>query len=274
MKYKQEEYENVCEEMPIIKHFDSSTFALILPKKAIVHDNLAVRKYCVKTFLKFNIHIKNFEHFIYSSLFEILNTAVFYKDATYEEDSKFYPILTNYFAGIFTDLQGNELRQNLRNLLLSIEKYTTYGHPLISLFNVFEKISPNNSIDFLGIEELLILEKILKTNYEQLQNRKRIQLFNSIMHLIYNFVDYKQINFSYLKTLLNILPSEMFTFKSYLHTSSEFSIFDMAINKKPEPNFLNNLFLSREKLFLWLIILPVDLDVLKNIYQLGNSSVK
>lgn len=259
--------------MPIIKYFDSSMFALILLKKAIVHDNLAVRRYCVKTFLKFNIHIKNFEHFIYSSLFEILNTSVFYKDVSYEEDSKFYPILTNYFVGIFTELQGNELRQNLRNFLMSIEKYTTYCHPLIALFNVFERIS-EKSIDFFGKDELVILEKILKTNYEQLQNRKRIQFFNGIMHLIFNFLDFNQVDFPFLQIFLNILPMEIFTFKSYLHTVEQISLFEMIKNQKIEKYFLNNNFLGREKLFLWLMRLPKNLDLLPNIYKSGITSLK
>ena len=273
MKYRQEDYENISDIVPFIKYVDSSSFALILLKKAIVHDNLAVRKYCVKAFLKFNIHIKNFENFIYSSLFEILNTSVFYKDASYEQDSKFFPIVTNYFVGIFTSLKDNELRQNLRNFLKSIETYTTYCHPLIALFNVFEKIK-DKSIDFIGKNELLVLDKIIKTNYEPLQNRKRIQLFNCIMHLIFNFIDITQVDFDFLRTLINILPSEIFTFKSYIHNFSQISIFEIIKNLKISNEFLNNNFLQREKMFIWLISLPKNLELTSKIYSLSISSVK
>lgn len=273
LKYKQEDFCNINDDIPFIKFVDSSVLSLILLKKAIRHDNLAVRRYCIKSFLKFKMHIKNFETFIYSSLFEILNTSVFYKDASYEQDSKFYPILTNYFVGIFSQLVEKEFNQNLKNFLISIEKYTTYCHPLIALFNVFEKLG-EKKIGFLGISELLILDKIIKINYESLQYRKKIQLFNCIMHLIINFIDLSQLNFSFFRILIEILPPELFKFKSFLHTSSEFPIVEMIKNQNINNDFLNCNFLNREKMFVWLMTLPKNIEVLSNLYSIGNSCQK
>ena len=270
LKYRQEDFANLIDEIPLIKYIDSSSLALILLKKAIIHDNLAVRRYCVKTFLKFKIHLKNFEHFIYSTLFEILNTSVFYKDVPYEGDSKFYPIVTNYFFGIFNSLKENDYRQNLKKFLMSIEKYTTFCHPLIALFSVFEQLK-DKTIDFFGKNELIILDKIIQKNYEQLQNRKRIQFFNAIMHLIFSFLDLNQVDFDFFRTLLNILPVEIFTFQSNIHTISEIPLLEITKNMNDKKSFLNNNFLHREKMFIWLTFLPKYLEILPKIYSLGTA---
>jgi len=270
LKYRQEDFANLIDEIPLIKYIDSSSLALILLKKAIVHDNLAVRRYCVKAFLKFNIHLKNFENFIYSTLFEILNASVFYKDVSYEGDSKFYPIVTNYFVGIFNSLKENEYRQNLKKFMMSIEKYTTFCHPLIALFSVFEQLK-EKTIDFFGKKELNILDKIIQKNYESLQNRKRIHFFNGIMHLIFNFLDLTQVDFDFFRTLLNILPREIFLFKSNIHTISQLPLLEITKNKDENKLFLNNNFLHREKMFIWLISLPKNLEILSKLYSLGTS---
>lgn len=190
MKFKQEDFSAISADFPMINYLEASKFAEILLRKAIVHDNIAVRRYCVKGFLKFKLHVKNFENFVFSSLFEILNTSVFYNDVSYEEDSKFYPVLTSYFVGILENPQENKsIKENLRHFLKSIEKFTVYCHPLIALFRVFEDLNEKfqgnkENLRFFGKEELKILENIVKKNYEPLQFRKRIQFFNCIVHIL------------------------------------------------------------------------------------------
>lgn len=270
LKFKQEDYFCISTNFPFIKYFEASKFAEILLKKAIVHDNIAVRRYCVKSFLKFKIHIKNFEKFIFSLLFEILNTSVFYKDVSYEEDSKFYPIVTNYFVGIFSDLNENDLKENLRNYLNSIEKFTAYCHPLIALLNVFEKLG-SKTTNFFGKEELKLLELIVKKNYEQLQYRKRIQFFNCIMHILFKFLNHNELDFEFLKYFISFLPIEIVTFKSFLHSYETTSIFDIINQKYANNQFINNYFLHREKIFVWLMLLPKNIEVLSNVYALTNK---
>ena len=256
----------------MIKHLEASKFAEILLRKAIVHDNIAVRRFCVKGFLKFKLHVKNFENFVFSSLFEILNTAVFYNDVSYEEDSKFYPVLTSYFAEILENSAENpeKLQENLRNFLKSIEKFTVYCHPLIALFRVFEELSAKYQgntqfLRFFGKQELKTLENIVKKNYEPLQFRKRIQFFNSIVQVLLHFVDFSQVDFEFLLNFLEFYPLELVNFKSFVNDFARFPVFEMIKNREISKEFVNCDFLHREKIVVWVLLVEKNLHIRENI---------
>lgn len=123
--------------LPFLKIFNANQFCRILMEKTIKHDNIAVRKFCIKHFLLLPVSFEIIDtSFIYGKLLPILNNSVFFKDVGYEEDSKFYVVIKGFFKNIFGQLSEVERKIQTHLYCEAIANHVNLCHPLIALTQV------------------------------------------------------------------------------------------------------------------------------------------
>lgn len=123
--------------LPFLKVFNANQFCRILMEKSIKHDNVAVRKFCIKHFLLLPVSFEIIDtSFIYEKLIPILNNSVFFKDVGYEEDSKFYLVIKEFFKNIFGKLSEEERKRQMNLYCEAIANHATLCHALIALTQV------------------------------------------------------------------------------------------------------------------------------------------
>ena len=114
---------------------------------------------------------------------------------------------------------------------------------------------------FFTIRDLESWEKIFKINWEQLQLRKKNQLFTIFMKLLIFYTNEEEINFDFFKKTLNILPNEIY---SYAQIKIEKIKPIFSLDQREFSNYLEEPGNYIEKLNLWLLKINKDLHLKQN----------
>ncbi len=109
---------------------------------------------------------------------------------------------------------------------------------------------------------MLSWEKIFKNNWEQLQLRKKNQLFSVFLRLLILYTNQENIQFDFFKKTISILPNEIFNYVQINPESLKtFSDFD----KIKVINFIEQPGRFFEKLLLWFVTIKKDLNLRENL---------